>query len=297
MAWEAASKVWIDLLSTERPSLEDLKRVINDKNEAARKLLDSEESQKERSKLLQVWFPGVHVNIGGGSTLTLENRGNMEEMSNITFAWMLDQIKGFVSLNQETLRKEQLARQARLARINTALHWYNERVERLKTESWGKWLQRNGQWAVSSIRHPLSPGDKPAYMEDRSYTWGLGDLPDSFGLVYVVNGSRLRTPSRYALDKGQKLGETFERVHPVVGYRVEKTKDHEKSKRYRPIWLTGDNYVRRKNEGGYEYLFKYPGSSEHEVLPEWKLSEDINSFERLAIEGKDAHEYVNALDL
>ena len=85
---------------------------------------------------------------------------------------------------------------------------------------------------------------------------------------------------------GQKLGETFERVHPVVGYRVEKTKDHEKSKRYSPIWLTGDNYVRKQNEGGYEYLFKYPGSSEHEVLPEWKLSEDINSFERLAIEGK-----------
>ncbi|KAJ5676887.1 uncharacterized protein N7477_002520 [Penicillium maclennaniae] len=297
MTWEAASKAWFDLLSTERPSLEDLKRVIKDKNEAARKLLDLEESQKERSKLLQVWFPGVHVNIGGGSTLTLENKGNMEEMSNITFAWMLDQIKGFVSLNQGTLQKEQLARQTRLAKINTALHWYKERVERLKKESWGKWLERTSQWAVSSIRHPLTPGDKPAHMEDRSYTWGLGDLPDSFGLVYVVNGSRLRTPGRYALDKGQKLGETFERVHPVVGYRVEKTKDHEKSKRYRPIWLTGDNYVRKKNGEGFEYLFKYPGSSEYEVLPEWKLSENINSFERLAIQDKEAQQYVNALDL
>ena len=43
-------------------------------------------------------------------------------------------------------------------------------------------------------------------MEDRNYTWGLGDLPDSFGLVYVVNGSRLRTPGRYALDRGSEAG-------------------------------------------------------------------------------------------
>lgn len=296
--WETASKAWLDLLLTERPSLESLKSVIKIKNRAARKLLDMEESQQERSKLLQVWFPGVHVNIGGGSTLTLENKGNMEEISNITFAWMLNQIKDFVSLNEKTLQREQLARQTRLAKINTALHWYNKRVERQKKESWGKWLQRGGHWLASSIRHPLTPGDRPAYMEDRSYTWGLGDLPDSFRMVYVVNGSRLRTPGRYALDKGQKLGETFEKVHPVVGYRVEKTKDHgNDSKRYRPIWLIGNNYERRKNEEGYEYLFKYSRSSEYEVLPEWKLSEEVNCFERLAIEGKEAQDYIGVLDL
>ena len=135
-------------------------------------------------------------------------------------------------------------------------------------------------------------------MDDRVYTWGLGELPDSFGIAYIVNGSRPRTPGRYAFDKGQKLGETFERVHPVVGYRVEMTKDHAiKSKRYRPIWLTGDNYDRRQNkEGGFEYWFRYPGASEHEVLPEWEMSEDINSFERMAIEGDTAYDYVDILD-
>ncbi|KAJ5241405.1 uncharacterized protein N7469_002996 [Penicillium citrinum] len=285
---QAASKSWNDLLSTESPSLQDLKQISKGKNEAMRKLLEMEDSQKDRSKLLQVWFPGVHINIGGGSTLTLENKGNMEEMSNIVFAWMLDRIKGFLSINEKTLQKEQVARQARLTRINNALHWYNERLSRRQTETWGKWFQRGGQWIASSILHPLTPGDKPAYMDERVYTWGLGDLPDNFGIVYIANGSRPRTPGRYALDKkGQKLGETYEQIHPVVGYRVEKTKDHAvKEKRYRPICLMGNSYERReKKEGGFEYLFKYPGMTQYQILPEWKLSGDVSSYERLAIVG------------
>ena len=292
-----ASRTWKALIVTERPLLEDLKSAMKLKNEAARKLLDMEDSQKERSKLLQVWFPGFHINIGGGSTLTLQNKGNMEEMSNIVFAWMLDRIKGFVSLNKETLRLEQMARQARLTKVNNTLHWYNERIKRQAMESWGRWLQRGGQWIASSILHPLTPGERPAYMNDRIYTWGLGELPDSFGLVYVANGSRLRTPGRYALVEGQKLGETFEQIHPVVGYRVQMTHHHEsKCKRYRPIWLTGNRYVRRKRqEGGYEYCFKYPGASEYEILPEWELSDDIQSYEKSAIEGHTARAYVKAL--
>ena len=288
---QTANKSWDDLLSTESPSLEDLQRASKVKNEAMRKLLDMEDSKKDRSKLLQVWFPGVHINIGGGSTLTLENKGNMEEMSNIVFAWMLDRIKGFVSINEKTLQKEQVSRQDRLTRINNALHWYNERLNRRQTETWGKWLERRGQWIASSILHPLTPGDKPAYMDERVYTWGLGDLPDNFGIVYIANGSRPRTPGRYALDKhGRKLGETYEQIHPVVGYRVEKTQDHVvKEKRYRPIWLTGDSYERRgKKEGGFEYLFKYPGMTQYQILPEWKLSGDASSYERLAIVG-DVH--------
>jgi hypothetical protein len=290
-----ANNAWKDIILTDRPSLEDVKDVRKTKNEAERKLLDMADSQKDRSKLLQVWFPGVHINVGGGSTLTMENKGNMEEMSNIAFAWMLDQIKGFVSFNEETLRKDELLRQVRLTKINNALNWYNERMEKRKKESWSKWLQRGSQWIASSVLHPLIPGEKPAYMGHRIYTWGLGDLPDNFGVVYIANGSRPRTPGRYALDKqGQKLGETFEHIHPVVGYRVERT---DKGIKYRPIGLTGDKYERRKNNDGYyEYRFKYPGSSEYQVLPEWKLSEDEDAYERLVVKGSDALVYVAELN-
>ena len=134
-------------------------------------------------------------------------------------------------------------------------------------------------------------------MSERIYTWGLGDLPDNFGILYVANGSRPRTPGRYAIVNGQKLGETFERIHPVVGYRVEQTKNEVKSKQYRPIWLAGDSYERQKKGCSYEYRLRYPGMSSHEVLPEWQISADANSYERLVIEGDAAYDYVDALDV
>ncbi|CAG8935842.1 unnamed protein product [Penicillium salamii] len=292
-----ATKAWLDLLLTERPSHEEINRVLKSKNEAWRKLLDLEDSQKEPSKLLQVWFPGNHINIGGGSTLTLENKGNMEEMSNIVFAWMLDQIKGFVSLSDDVLQKDQLLRRSRLAKINNALHQYNERVKQRQGESWAQWIQRSGEWVASSILHPLAPSDKPAYMKERIYTWGLGDLPDNFGIIYLANGSRPRTPGRYAIVNGEKLGETFERIHPVVGFRVEKTKAKAKNEQYRPIWLAGDSYERRKNGQSYEYRLRYSEMSSYEVIPEWKMSAEVNSYERLAIEQDVAYDYIDALDL
>ncbi|KAJ5777569.1 hypothetical protein N7520_000815 [Penicillium odoratum] len=278
-------------LTSDRPSIQEIKSVIKEKNKAERELMSLQDSLKERTKLLQVWFPGVHINVGGGSDLTLENKGNMEEMSNIAFAWMLDQIKGFVSLSKENLKTEEKIRQDRLSTINDKLHLYQEKLNRQKQESWAKWILRSGQQAASSVLHPFSPAEGvPNYLHERKYTWGLGELPDNFALKYYVNGSRPRTPGRYAIDKTKKkLGETFEEIHPVVGYRVQNTK-------YRPIGLTGLNYQRRRKEGGgYEYCFKYPGSAEYEIFSESKLSDDLKSHERMAVEGQEARDYVEAL--
>ncbi|KAB8230815.1 T6SS phospholipase effector Tle1-like catalytic domain-containing protein [Aspergillus alliaceus] len=287
-----AYREWSELVTSHRPAVEDLRRVAKVRNEAARKLLEMEDSKTTPPNLVQVWFPGFHIHIGGGSKETLKNQGNMEEMSNIAFSWMLDQIKEYISINDDTLRSEQWIRQDRLDRFNNALKWHNECVERRKAESWGEWLKRNGQWAVSSIRHPLTQ----AYREERSYGWGTGDLPDSFGVAYVANGSKTRTPGRYALGKDdKKLGETFEYIHPTVGFRVDQTAKHSDTrKHYRPIWLTGDRYDRRpkKSGKGYEYWFKYNGTSSYEVLPEWPIAAHVKSYERLAIQGPAAFEVV-----
>jgi hypothetical protein len=47
-------------------------------NEARRTLSRMREQCKPPSELLQVWFPGVHINIGGGSSAWLENKGDLE---------------------------------------------------------------------------------------------------------------------------------------------------------------------------------------------------------------------------
>ena len=54
---------------------QDLKKAYN---EARRKLYRMQEQCKMPSELLQVWFPGVHINIGGGSSAWLENKGDLE---------------------------------------------------------------------------------------------------------------------------------------------------------------------------------------------------------------------------
>lgn len=52
------------------------------------------------TNLIQYWFPGVHINIGGGSEDSLMKRlGDLEGMENITFAWMVDRCQPFLDFN------------------------------------------------------------------------------------------------------------------------------------------------------------------------------------------------------
>lgn len=50
-------------------------------NQARRELSRLEECSKKPSTLRQVWFPGVHINIGGGSSDSLKDKGDLEGQS------------------------------------------------------------------------------------------------------------------------------------------------------------------------------------------------------------------------
>lgn len=52
----------------------------DDYNTARTKLVQMEEHKKPPPELSQVWFPGVHINVGGGSSDTLDAHGDMEGM-------------------------------------------------------------------------------------------------------------------------------------------------------------------------------------------------------------------------
>lgn len=47
-------------------------------NNARTKWVQMEEHHKPPPELTQVWFPGVHINVGGGSSDTLDYQGDME---------------------------------------------------------------------------------------------------------------------------------------------------------------------------------------------------------------------------
>lgn len=52
-----------------------------------------------RTRLRQVWFPGVHSNIGGGY--------DDQELANLTLAWMMSQIRPFLDMDLDYLLDQQ----------------------------------------------------------------------------------------------------------------------------------------------------------------------------------------------
>ncbi|KAJ8058797.1 hypothetical protein OCU04_011785 [Sclerotinia nivalis] len=178
-------------------------------------------------------------------------------MSNITFAWMLDQIKKYVSINEATIKADGEDRQKHFEELNKQRKFHVDREEARKKEGWGKWIWRKGEWVASKVAHPLTY-EKTHHDEERVYGWGTGDFSDSFTVMYKANGSKPRTPGRYGLDtNGIKVGETHEYIHPTTGFRVEyldkkaeawKYGDEhpQQAKKYRAIGLQGKNYARVK---------------------------------------------------
>ncbi|CAG8264261.1 unnamed protein product [Penicillium salamii] len=247
-------------------------------NEEARKLVKMEDDCRHRNHprtLRQVWFPGYHVNIGGGSDDSLRNEGDMEEMSSITFAWMLDQIKPHLSLDEEYLVKER-----------TDMEFYISELGESMEQKEKSWAQKT--WAT--LKSPFQAA-VPTAIKERRYGWGTGELADSFTPFFYLNGSKRRTPGYdYTNSGGIKLADTCEYVHPVVGFRKQAIPS------YAPLGK-GSKYERRKavSDTGCP-LFEYTLGKSLKSLPEWPLG-GLDSYERLFIASKAAYDYVDELDL
>ncbi|KAJ5329876.1 hypothetical protein N7452_010266 [Penicillium brevicompactum] len=254
-----------------------LNRTARDLNKEGRKFVKMEDDWKHQDHprtLKQVWFPGYHVNIGGGSDDSLRNEGDMEEMSSITFAWMLDQIKPHLSLDEEYLVKER-----------TDMEFWISTLGENDQQNEGSWPQRT----LAALKTPFQKAEK--IIKERTYGWGTGLLEDSFTPFFYLNGSKRRTPGYNLRDKdGQLLGDTCEFVHPVVGFRKQQIPS------YSPLGR-GIKYNRRKavNEDGSPSIMYDLGDARKE-LPEWRLG-GLDSYERLFIASKAAYDYIDELDL
>ncbi|KAI9654506.1 MAG: hypothetical protein M1821_006596 [Bathelium mastoideum] len=138
------------------------------------------EGQSQTKKLIQCWFPGMHINIGGGSSDVLEEEKqhltDMESMANITYAWMVDRVRENTGLlfNEDAIRD--------------IVFRYSDAV-----------------YAVENADDTRKGG--------RAYQgWGMGPVADSFENM-KAGGSMTRTPGHYP-----EKGVTHEYIHPVVAY-------------------------------------------------------------------------------
>jgi hypothetical protein len=95
---------------------------------------------------------GFHTNIGGGSWIGPVEECNLENLSTIAFSWMLDQIKGHVSANEQVISQEQIDR---------------EDKERSSTRSKGRqnWSSRPQKLGPSVGQNRLAQSPKPPWLQ------------------------------------------------------------------------------------------------------------------------------------
>lgn len=89
---EESRNNWYMVAYDKKTPLGERQRLKTIYNEARRDLCRMQEYSKPQSELLQVWFPGVHINIGGGSSDTLDNKGDLE--GNISLYYPFEQRTG-----------------------------------------------------------------------------------------------------------------------------------------------------------------------------------------------------------
>ena len=126
------------------------------------------------TNLRQVWFPGVHSNIGGGSYAD-------QGMANITLAWMMSQLEPFIEFDADYI-----------------LECHDE-----------------------ARMHYKETNQKPR-------PWSFGKIYNSLTGVYILDGSKTRTPGMYTKADpntgratSKPLRQTNEYIHPSARTRLE----------------------------------------------------------------------------
>jgi hypothetical protein len=74
-------------------------------------------SRNTRTNLTQVWFPGVHSNIGGGY--------DDQEMANITLAWMMSRLEHFIDFRPEYIQSVYESNRQYYKRTKQKTRWWS----------------------------------------------------------------------------------------------------------------------------------------------------------------------------
>ncbi|KAF4814013.1 hypotheticall protein [Colletotrichum tropicale] len=228
-----------------------------------------DELQGSNSELVQVWFPGVHINVGGGNPGILTgDESDFEQLALISFAWMCDQIKPYLQLNDDKLN-------------NTLSTLADREVEQRKRmiQDLRSGKDYGSNWAAKPFWKVLDytgvyKASKKGVPEDG---WALGTIVDSFTGMMKMSGSKYRTPGRYKEDNADKdRSETKEEIHPSVFLRYERISG------YRPISLTGFERFEERSKKGSLTKVTRGWRNGNLVIPEYVIKPDDKISRRLS---------------
>ncbi|KAF2013461.1 hypothetical protein BU24DRAFT_238667 [Aaosphaeria arxii CBS 175.79] len=183
---------------------------------------------KPLPELKQVWFPGVHINSGGGSDDCItEMKGDLEHLAMTSFCWMLQCISPYLTIDQTAFHSsmEQYQRWLDTVRYNCTYHhetmfdWVKKKIPNIPI--------------INPADDELAPPKRdPAHVHSNfDYGWGTGPIVDSYSGMYRLAGVYPRVPGHcqaeiyedagkeYKLQDVAKYGQTNEYIHPVCHYR------------------------------------------------------------------------------
>ncbi|EWG37758.1 hypothetical protein FVEG_01253 [Fusarium verticillioides 7600] len=199
----------------------------------------------KKSELLQVWFPGVHINIGGGNDdLLTEKKSDLEQIALISFAWMCEQVAPYLQFVEDGSLSE-LGKSAVQDRYNL-LKPLLTNIQNGDEKDYGPG-PLSSRIAASLDRTGIKKADVRKIPEETVSGWATGPIVDSFTGAMIAGGSVDRVPGNYTKDdKGREIGDTYEMIHPCVKYRMSKIPS------YKPKALRG---FERTADGGRGYVW------------------------------------------
>ncbi|KAF1997643.1 hypothetical protein P154DRAFT_547308 [Amniculicola lignicola CBS 123094] len=228
------------------------------------------------TELKQVWFPGVHINCGGGSDDAItEMKGDIENLSNATVAWMLQCIAPHLTLDRGAFNQSMAQYQRWLNHIRFACTYHHE--------GWIDWAKNKipNIPFINPAEDELTPPkrDPPHEHLGFDYGWGTGPIVDSYTGLYKLQSAEPRIPGKtkaevydkaakaYKLEPMANHGLTYEYIHPICHYRKVIRNDTNSA-------LKGWERRHKKTSGDKGRYWWYNGKDDKDPLPEWVILKD-----------------------
>lgn len=149
--------------------------------------------------LRQVWFPGVHSNIGGGY--------DDQQLANITLAWMMSQLEPFLDMRMEYVLDQE----------EENAHYYRKERQRIRPWSFGEiYNSMAGVYAIGGGT-TRTPGTYYA-VDPSSGRKTSRPLHDTHEYIHPSARTRLRLGGPGVDDKGRYEGAALADWRLVVSY-------------------------------------------------------------------------------
>jgi hypothetical protein len=169
-------------------------------------------SKNSVTELVQCWFPGVHINVGGGSSSSAGEGDFTEQLASISYTWMLDLVRPYLAFDKVELEAQKT-------------DWENATKDNMPDQVKEKQAVKDERNLFSKAwEWGLSFGNKEVKKQEHGYA--VEEIEDSHGLLYDVMGKpKDRVPQNLSEEDIEKGWRTNESVHYTVIERQQKLKD------------------------------------------------------------------------